>query len=446
MSLIQRFHATETAHRLFELGAERGVPIWDVVRYHVYLRYLYPEAERRLLDERRPHPWRDYLRLAALLPQSLARLFRRRGRSLVITCSRYRDAEGRYFDKAASTVIEALGPEALVLEPVLGKPLRYPHVYDLVCVFRRFHRGEDLPDAWYETIARALREGLGSCPITKADLTAIYRTYQSDVVYYRWLLRLTGARRVFVAEGNPKAIIMAARSQKAPIILIQHGAIEFDSIEYSYPAEITPASKVLFADQVLTLGDYWCRGINVPAPQVVSVGNDLFSSRQDRIEDDGSILIISTIIHGGEMSKLAQEISCRFPDKKIIYKLHPNEFHRLREYVSGFSDRKNIKIITDSPDVSILVSRAHLVIVIASAVFYEAIDQRKKVAVYRRLNFISPPKVLDLPNVYHIDSVADVGAILKVSTADSAARFYKSTDWQLLNQVLRQSAMRNDRV
>lgn len=47
MQLITKFHKMELETELFELGKEENLPVWDILRYHVYIDYYYPEKERQ---------------------------------------------------------------------------------------------------------------------------------------------------------------------------------------------------------------------------------------------------------------------------------------------------------------------------------------------------------------------------------------------------------------
>ena len=46
MQLIHKFHKMESENYLFELGKEINLPLWDIIRYSVYVKYYYPEKDR----------------------------------------------------------------------------------------------------------------------------------------------------------------------------------------------------------------------------------------------------------------------------------------------------------------------------------------------------------------------------------------------------------------
>lgn len=435
MELIRQFHQVELEHGLFELGAAEGLPIWDLARYHAYVKYCYPEEERRRLAVARPHPWRDYVGLVGHVVRTGWKLLTRRGANVIITVSRSRDAAGAQYDKSATGLIELLGRDCLVLEAIQGKRVRYDYAYDFACVFRRFFRGKALRPEYHRAIARALAAGFGENKLSEAELAEIHHNFQSDCAFYGRLFALKRTRKVFIAEGNPKAVLWAARANHATTYLLQHGGIEFDEVDYSYPPGITRTANLLFADHVLTLGDYWCQGLNVPARSILPVGNDYFY-QQPAVASDGSVLVISTIVHGGELSRLTRELAALHPDLTFVYKLHPNEFHLVAEYEALFAGSANVTLVTDRPDVSVLVSRARLIIIIVSAVLYEALNQGRKVAIYRRLNFARQICVANRPNVFFFDQPAEVGGILAAPVQTTTASYFKPADRDLLRATV----------
>ena len=140
---------------------------------------------------------------------------------------------------------------------------------------------------------------------------------------------------------------------------------------------------LLFSEYVLTFGNYWCKNFNVPAKKIISIGNDYFFCKPE-VELDDSILIVSTVVHGIELSKLTIKAAKERPDLKFVYKLHPNEFQFKNEYFDYFKNNSNVYIISNEIDTTILIAKSQLVVLIVSAVIYEALNQNKKAAVLKK--------------------------------------------------------------
>ena len=149
--------------------------------------------------------------------------------------------------------------------------------------------------------------------------------------------------------------------------LLQHVLIEFDEIDYSYPPYISICYNILFPKYIFTMGDYWCENLNVPAKRIIPIGNDFFYSKPKK-QCDNSVLVISTIMHGRELSLLTKQLANIRSDLKFVFKLHPNEFQLYNDYVNYFKENTNVSIITNKTDTSILVAKSQLVILIVSVV------------------------------------------------------------------------------
>jgi hypothetical protein len=424
----------ESEENLFEIGIDVNIPVWDIIRYHVYIKYYYPEKDRLKLSTVRAHSSTDYFSLIYNALRFGYKMLFASGDNVIITCSRSLNSNGKYFDKSALPIIETLAGNCIVVEPVLGKKTVYNYLYDFSCVFRRFYRAKPLPFEYYSKFNDALVKHLQKNLISYEEVNRIYHVFQSDYKFYKTLFRRMNTKKLFVATGNPKAILLAAKALGIKTYLLQHAGIEFDEIDYSYPEGISTNSNILFTDSLLTLGEYWCRGINVPAKRIISLGNDFFYSKPSDI-CDGSILIISTIVHGDELKTLTKQLAASRPDLNLIYKLHPNEYQFNDDYTHYFKSHTNVTILTDQIDISKLIARSQLVVLIVSAVLYEALNQNKKVAVYKKINYKRQLHLVGLPNMYFIDAAEEVSDILSKQLLPVVVDFYKSTDSDMLKKV-----------
>jgi hypothetical protein len=424
----------ESEEKLFELGSEVNLPIWDVVRYYVYIKYLYSEKDRERFAVVRSRSLSDYVYFIISILIYIYRIITDEGKNVIIACSRSCTKDGKLFDKNAIQIIDCLAGKCLVLDPLIGKKLSYKYIYDLFVVFRRVYCTKPLPYEYYSHINKAITKHFGRNLITFNEVNSIYHNFQSDYKYYGMLFKFKNTKKVFIATGNPKGILLAAKEQKVNTYLLQHSLIEYDSIEHVYPKDISISSNLLFCDNVLTYGDYWCNGLNIPTKNILSIGNDLYFSKQQEVTDN-SILVISTIIHGDELKAFTKQLSLLRPDLKIVYKLHQNEYHFYDKYVKYFELNFNVFVSTYHVDISKLISRSELVILIESGALYEALQNDKKVAVYTRLNYNNKLNPIDFPNLYYVDNVSEIMEVLAKPSIPSKLEFYKPTDVDLLKSV-----------
>ena len=434
MQLIEKFHKMESEESLFELGKEMKVPLWDIVRYSVYIKYYYSNTDRKRLETITIHSLSDYLRLINKFFLFIFKLTFQKGSNIVFSCSRYANQDKKQFDKAAFSILSFLKGNCMILEPILGKELAYSYLYDLSNVLRRFSKKRILSFKDFNKIEVALINHLGESRITFDEINRLLLDFKSDNAFFSFLFQIKSTKKIFIATGNPKAHLMAAKTFNVETYLLQHASIEFDEIDYSYPEIITKANRILFPDYILTFGDYWCKGMNVPAKKIIPIGNDFFYNKPNLVVDN-TILVISTIVHGGELRKLTKQLASIRRDFKIVFKLHPNEFQYLSEYKIFFEDNSNVNVISDEIDTNRLISKSILVVLIVSAVLYEALNQNKKVAIYKRINYKRQNHLLKLKNVYLFDNEQELIAILKKKNYKSEVDFYKPTNYDVISNL-----------
>ena len=426
----------EEKYKLFEVGSKENSSYWDILRYYIYIRYYYPSKEIANLDYAKKKNLHELWFIArSFIPFVLKIIFMRK-KNIILSHSRYLNSESKYYDKSAMSIIDHMTPsQFIVLEAVKNKQLAYPVSYDYCYLFRKIYRANELPYDVYEKIKLALIETFGSCSIFYTELNEQYKIFQSDTAYYTKIFALLKCHQIFLATGNPKAPVLAAKRNHMKSWLLQHQSIEYDEIDFSYPPSITSNSNILIAPGMLTFGSAWLKGVNYPAQKTVPIGTDYFGQSSNKRED-GSILIISTIIHGGELMKLAKSISNISSKHKINYKLHPNEYHNEQKYKSYFKGYANVSILKGEAEVNDLIAMASIVVLIVSAVLYEAISLNKKVVVYKRLNYERQYYLPTMGNLYFADSAEDVVEVMSYSIIKAEYQYYKKLDLSLLKKVV----------
>ncbi len=403
MKLIDQFHKMENEFCLFELGTKDNLPIWDIVRYNVYLKYYYPEKDRKQFETEISHNLSDYFYFILLVIKSLFYFIISNGKNVFITSSRYQNHNGFWFDKSAQGIIEQFKKESLILEPVFGKKNINNYVYDISNVLRRFYRKDILNQNDFKSLEAALISQFGVSLINYKEINKILLNFISDFKFYSLIFKMKKTQKLFISTGNPRALILASKKLNIKSYLIQHGSIEFDSIDLSYPKSINDNKFILLPDFLLTFGSFWCKDLNIPNTKIVSIGNDYFSNKIKE-QSDNSVLIISTIIHGDELKKMTKIIAEKRQDLVFKFKLHPNEFKFYQDYVDFFKNSKNVIVISNQQDTSLLISKSNLVVLIVSTVVYEALDQNKKVAIYMKINYERQLHLKGLRNLYFFNT------------------------------------------
>ena len=434
MRVIDRFHRMEFENSLFDLDNKENLPLWDIIRYNVYLKYYYPEKDRSRFEKEKKHTLSEYFHLGKMLFFFAYNLLFYKSKNVFFTASRYVDDFGRYFDKSAQALIDFTEGDCLIMEPILGVKMKNPFLYDFSNVLRRFYNKKSLNINDFEAIKKALETEFKECLVTYEEINRMLLNFKVDYFFYKWFFFFKKTKKIFISLGNPRAVIMAAKQFNIVTFLVQHASIEFDSIDLSYPQSISPDSRILFSDYVLTYGDFWCKNFNVPAKEIITIGNDYFFNKPNLVCNN-SILIVSTIIHGGELKELTRRMAIKRKDLNFVYKLHPNEFSYVEEYISFFIENTNVKIITDQVDTSTLISQSSLVVLIVSTVVYEALNQQKKVAIYKKINFERQLHLLECPNIYFFNNEDEAFGILDQEVISNESNYYKQTDLLSIKRI-----------
>ncbi|MBV5341810.1 MAG: hypothetical protein J0665_20025 [Deltaproteobacteria bacterium] len=434
MELINIFHEMEIDEKLFYIGDDIGLPVWDIIRYNVYVRYYYPKKERDIYSSNSKLLFSDY---GILIPDTInfmLKMFLVKGDNIVLTNSRYYNLNRKRYDKNALPIISELGNNCLILESIIGRKYAYKCLYDSYLFFRKIRCSVMLPYAYYVKVEQALEKYLKVNLFSYSEANKIYNNFISDFKYYNFIFKSKKTKKVFIATGNPKAIILAAKRNNVKTFLLQHAMIEFDCVEYSFPEEISLNDNILFSDYLLVFGKNWCKGINVPVKKILSIGQNMSCGMLSVISDN-SVLIISTIIHGGELKILTKELSVLLPQIKFVYKLHPNEYKLYDDYVSYFKDNNNVSVLTDQVSIDKLIALSQLVILIISSVLYEALSQNKKVAVYKKLNYSKLFRSGEYKNLYSFDSAYEVKQIISEPYFVDEIDFYQPLNYNLIREL-----------
>ena len=432
--LIDKFHQMELESDLFDIGSEQYLPLWDLVRYEVYMRYNYPKKERDKLFVPIKRSKKELFHLLWHLISFLFKLLTRKKDNLVFTASRYVNDQGEYFDKSAVPILKTLEGNALVVEPITGKKTAYKYIYDFSILLTRFYPKKHVPKIYFDRMGKVLNKYMGENLYTYDELNAAYNAYRSRCSFYQFVLFIAKPKNIITCVGNPKALIFAARKYGIKTYLMQHAGIEKDEIDYSYSPNIGPNSPILFPDTVLTYGSYWGRNMNIPAKEIIPVGNDFFYTKPE-IPCNDTILIVSTIIHGGELKIFTKSFADRCSELKFIYKLHPNEFHLENDYRKYFQNNTNVTVITFQQETNKLIAQAQLVILIVSAVLYEALNQNKKVVVYKKINYERQLIFSKLPNVFFVDNESEIDEILQKKAKVQELDFYQKSNYPLIQRI-----------
>lgn len=430
-----RFFAVEKRLEVFS-DQSGGVPWWDAVRYHVY-EFVFAtlagapavRPARRALHVR-ALGWIQRTSLRMLLHFKVA-LF---GYETMVLRAPREKKGGRPLDAGIDDIAALCPGRALTIDT-------FPHYYHLPR--RESHRREMKASAGIDRLMDELTtefgrswDGSGLRELIVAQLT----NFQSALAAYRKLLARVRPRLIVMTQnGMEKALFLAASEAQIPLIEGQHGLIGRSHPAYSYPADVDYADRSMFPTVFLAFSQYWIRSCFYPAKRCVAVGNDHFViGALPPPTDPEAVMLVSADVWHDVLRDWAVRLAQAVPNRKIIYKLHPNQLRASRAIQQEFEPFKNVEVIDGSVSARALLPRVGHVVLIQSTVTLEALQAGRRVCILPFLHYQIHKELFDYPAVTVTPTLEDLLEALELSP-DSAAppSFFDRFDAAAATELLR---------
>jgi hypothetical protein len=410
----------EQQQELFQLE-EDGIYIWDIIRHHVYAEYQWDNyKDQAQLKGPALRMLGTLLRRAGYL---ILFLFRKSRPNLFYLHSRDKGPDGRFLDRNTYDFLQRMGKDSFVLETFEGKGVKYSYPVDLINpaslfnrLYKLFYKNKD-----YSWLVEKINSELG-LSWNNAIVNRYMLYFRSEVLFFKWVFRLKKIKRLYVSFNSQKSHYYAARLCGIESIEIQHGVMDYGHLDYNYPPGIVAGGKVHCPDVLLTYGAFWSREINYPVRKVLVLGNSIVSRirRTGRAAPSGplTLLFISADVFGVKLSELAIDYVKLHPGSTILFKLHPNQFSRRKEYLDRFRQYPAIRVLTNEQATSELILHCDAVVLIQSTIAYEALQAGVPVFIYKRMTYMRHGLIFDHPNVRLIEDASALVLHEKSSAAE----------------------------
>jgi hypothetical protein len=430
-----RFFAIEKRLELFS-DRSGGVPWWDAVRYHVY-EFLFAalagartvQPSRRALHAR-ALGWMQRTSLRMLLHFRVA-LFSYD--TMVFRAPRQKK-NGRPLDAGIDDVVALCPGRALTINT-------FPHYYHLP------RRGSPFREMTAYAVIDRLMDALTTEFGNSWDasgmrelIAAQLANFQSALAAYRKLLARVRPRLIVMTQnGMEKALFLAASEAQIPLIEGQHGLIGRSHPAYSYPADADYADRSTFPTVFLAFSEYWIRSCFYPAKRCVAVGNDHFViGALPPPTDPGAVMFVSGDLSHDVLRDWAVRLATAIPNRKIIYKLHPNQHHASPAIQQDFEPFKNVEVIDGSVPARALLPRVGHVVLIQSTVTLEALQTGRRVCILPFLHYQVHKELFDRPAVTVTPTLEDLLRALDLSPDPAASpSFFDRFDVAAASELLR---------
>ena len=435
-SVVDRIIEIEKINCLYALTDDRGVPVWDILRYDVIKAIEYKYNPNKALLPKSSFAKRILILLNAIW-WVFHLLFLKKKRFLFYIQSRYKNEEGKYFDRISNDLIVRATPSDRIVFDSSGNESDIYNSYKLpIGFFYAKYRKIQLDRQIANTIVNVINAGFNDNVISFVQLQVIYSQFCAQARMFEWILRKTRPEKVFISYGRFKPLCFSAKKAGIPTYLMQHSLIEKDDATI---AGTCPDKQYgINADVLLTFGSYW-GGYLKHLMDIQVIGNQVLSKDGLDVSYNGTIVIASSLYQGPYLSNFFKEYAQKHPERRFIYKLHPGERIYLQRYRDLFENCANVKVVLDEQSMDDLLISCTLMVLVSSTTFYEALNLKKCVAVYAIPEFESLTRfLLKVPNSYSFTTEKELDEIITNARFDNslAITFFEPFNKVLADQLM----------
>lgn len=438
VSVVDRIIEIENKSHLYEYVDDKGIPVWDVLRYDVIkaIEYKYNPNKSMLPKSSLAQ------RIIILLESAIAFLrlfFLGEKRVLFFASLRYKDKDGQCYDRVANDLILRVDKgERVVLDTTPRNDTRYKTLTTPVGLFYALCKKYELNQDFSDYVVEELNKGFQDNVITSERLQYIYSQFVSQTIMFNWILKRTKPEKIFISYGRFKPLCWTAKRLGIPTWLMQHSLIERDDATLS--GTCPDKRFAINADVLLTFGTYWGDYLkHLMSVQVI--GNRILSKSDVNVAYNGPIVFASSLYQGPYISDFLVGFASKHPDLSFVYKLHPGEKQYMQRYRDLFINCHNVRVVLDEMTMDELLVTCSLVVLVSSTTFYEALNLKKCVAIYNIKEFESITRfLLKVPNSYPFTEEEELENIIKDATfyEDQSISFFEPFNEELAEQLINQ--------
>ncbi len=376
------FFKYEVENDFFNEKTYDGLDYWDIVRHDVFYFLYEPYKEIGKVSDSSKN---NLSKLASV--KTLLKLLFSKNKYIFFKASRNngKDIISKSYLQLLNDVIE--------IESIYIPNSNYLSIPNLYKFFSK-------KDEKYK-IANLLSKKFG---INEIDINRFIDSrvtkFKNDYFFYKLLFKLSKPKIIFMVQnGIQKAMFKAANELVIPIIELQHGYIGYVHPAYSYPENIDiKLIKPFLPKYFFSFSDFWTQNSFYPVEKV-TLGCSFLEFEQVTIKSE-DIVIVSANIYHDFLKKIVLNIAPIFKDKKIYYKLHPNQFHHYQNIIDEFSQYHNIQVISNEISINDLFLKCDSTVIIQSTATYEALQNKVNVYLYKVADYETHQDVFEYVDLF----------------------------------------------
>lgn len=426
-TLTSAFHKMETEHNLF-YKKYKNKYIWDVIRFDVF-----HALQNRSLLLKRPG------RLKVLIKNVLSKILQTvclvslvlsRRKILICKTSRTKSQSG-YVDSYSSPITNSLKSNEyfeIELYHLAGGYFnqRYLFNYDINHV---------LPMAFLKNFLAVLKLEFPSLykeDVLIQEINNAYNKYLVEHAFYNRIYKYSSIEKaVIVQNGIQKGLLHAAIMNNVRVVELQHGYVGYTHLAYSYPRSILP-EYAYTPKEFWAFSDFWHQEIYMPNTEFKILGCDFVDIKSIK---GTTILFISRDNHHEILLDFLSHISVN-TERKIIYKLHPNQADDYLKIKLDLAHLSNVDVILNEMSVSSCIEKSSDVVCIQSTVVFEALQSNRKVICIKKADYVYSALLETNDNYYAIESAEDAVHIIKTKEImDNPFVFFEPINENIISEL-----------
>ncbi|WP_432222936.1 hypothetical protein ACRASX_07455 [Flavobacterium sp. TMP13] len=413
LEFYENFFEFENTYKVFDLNTERGFPFWDILRYNIFLELLYGDKinvfeKRSVLSK-----LKGRIKISVKLLSSLCKLFVLQYQDFFLSESRIKDDKELQFDSYFDQVSSLIGKNIYyeLNSPTLKYKYYERRVFDVRVIFRKLGiftaAISDQEKKNLNTIVNDI-ESYFNQKIDCKKYKLLYEDFLFDYNFYHFILKFKKIKRVFIVQrGLQKALFLAAKDLNIPTFEFQHGDIVKSTLLYNYSSlQNINLNSISFSRYLLTFSKLWTDNKNIPS-KCIEIGNEELSKTVKKSVCNKNIVIISSPQYSHILKTLAIDISLKYPDNRILFKLHPMEYILFDKYLNIFKNYTNINLIADQSNMLDLMRICNNFVAVYSTAVYELIQNNKNIHIYKKMDYRKFEHTTDIPNIFLFENIND---------------------------------------
>lgn len=235
--------------------------------------------------------------------------------------------------------------------------------------------------------------------------------YSKDIINYclnnfisgveffeKFIENLKCQKVIYSDNGSLKYLPYVCKIKKISCFEVQHGGSP-GSIMWTYPHKkklLLNNNNCYYPDFFLLWGEYWKSIIKLPSKFIV-IGTYYHT---EKLNHSDNILFITNKSNYTDFNNIAKEVAKALPKRKVLFKLHPEQFYEYDTIKLFFKPLGNVQVITNQIDNNKLLIASSDFVTLRSSLVYQALQSGCRGHILKKDNYYWDKQLLKFTNQF----------------------------------------------